>query len=194
LGPADVTPDSLRGVPRIGRGLVSRWRARVPARALRAALWLLGAAVGIASLEPAARADGVLHLGLTDILRVVAGWSFVASGLLAWAQRPHNRTCALMVGVGLLYLLPDAIAPLGAVGATLAVVTGVWWMGLFAVLLVGFPSGRVTARLDRFAVARMGSGEAARTAEDFREAAANIRGKMQHDEDGRRKVLRQAAH
>ena len=33
------------------------------------------------------------------------GWSFAGAGLVAWSRRPENRTGAMMVAVGLAYLL-----------------------------------------------------------------------------------------
>jgi signal transduction histidine kinase len=82
-------------------------------------------------------------------LSLVAAWSFIASGLVAWTRRPQNRTGPLMVLVGLTFLaglLNSAEQP--------AVHTlGAWvrplHLAVFMHLLLAFPSGRLDSRLAR---------------------------------------------
>jgi hypothetical protein len=36
------------------------------------------------------------------LLELFAGWSFLASGLVAWARRPENRVGVFMTAIGLI--------------------------------------------------------------------------------------------
>jgi signal transduction histidine kinase len=76
-------------------------------------------------------------------------WSFVATGLYAWAARPANRVGVLMVLLGFgwfLFTLDAANAPwLYTVG----LVTGGLWGGVFLHLGLSFPTGRLSTTLDR---------------------------------------------
>jgi signal transduction histidine kinase len=76
-------------------------------------------------------------------------WSFVATGLYAWAARPANRVGVLMVLLGFgwfLFTLDAANAPwLYTVG----LVTGGLWGGVFLHLGLSFPTGRLLTTLDR---------------------------------------------
>jgi signal transduction histidine kinase len=88
------------------------------------------------------------------VLDLVVGWSFMASGLVGWARRPENRVGALMVATGVLWLAP---ALLVRSAASVAFTFGVWilnaWAPALVLLLLGFPAGRLTGRLDRVLVA-----------------------------------------
>ena len=148
MGSVDLTPHAAGGVSP-GGSLLARLRPSGPV--VRGALWAIGLATGLASLAPGLR-DEVS--GLATILRLVVAWSFIASGLIAWARRPRNRVGPFMVGVGFLYVVPDLLATSGVDPlATLGVLGAVWWVALFAILLASFPAGRIASRVDRFAVA-----------------------------------------
>lgn len=88
--------------PHPGRVLGLRHRldadraAAAGVRWLRYALWPLGVAAGIASVSPTFSEQGLDRLDLSAALRVVAGWSFIASGLIGWTRRSGNRAGALM--------------------------------------------------------------------------------------------------
>src|SRR3954447_9782520 len=121
------------------RGRRSRrsW-ADLSMRRLRLVLWPAGAALGIA-------AESALY-GLGDprhwVPDLVAGWSLIACGLIAWSRRPESRTGAVM----------------SATGAT-------WFAGNFfsqalylhrgplVQLVLGYPSARTRGRVERAAVA-----------------------------------------
>jgi signal transduction histidine kinase len=81
------------------------------------------------------------------ILSLVAGWSFIGLGLVAWVRRPENRTGPLMVLVGITFLaglLHAAEQPaLHAIGAWVRPLH----LAVFTHLLLAFPSGRLDSRL-----------------------------------------------
>jgi signal transduction histidine kinase len=83
------------------------------------------------------------------------GWNFIGTGLYAWRRRPESRTGVLMVILGFawfLYTLDAANSPLVH---TFALVTGGLWGAVFLHLGLSFPTGRLTAAVDR-ALARAG--------------------------------------
>jgi signal transduction histidine kinase len=82
-------------------------------------------------------------------LCLLVGWSFIGCGLIAWRQRPGNRLGPVMVFIGFAWFatfLTDAHdAVLFTVGYA---VQSVYLVG-FGYLIVSFPSGRLTGRLER---------------------------------------------
>jgi signal transduction histidine kinase len=104
-----------------------------------------GAAVAWVSLASGHRDAKVVWA----IFAPVVGWSFVGTGLYAWRRRPQSRIGALMVLLGFawfLFTLDGADSPLVY---TFAFVAGGLWGGVFLHLGLSFPSGRLTAPLDR---------------------------------------------
>ena len=112
-------------------------------------LWPAGAAVGIA-------AEWILF-GWADprhwVPDLVTGWTLIACGLVAWSRRPESRSGALMAATGFSWFLGN-FAGSG--------IDSVDWLGAHALyvyrgplvhLLVTYPSGRLSSRLDRVAVA-----------------------------------------
>ena len=84
----------------------------------------------------------------TLALALTAGLSFVASGLIALWRRPDNRTGYLLALVGYLWFLAalpesnnDWVFTIGIALTSVA-------FGAFVHLLLAFPSGRLTGRLD----------------------------------------------
>jgi signal transduction histidine kinase len=82
-------------------------------------------------------------------LCLLVGWSFIGCGLVAWRQRRGNRLGPVMVFIGFAWFatfLTDAHdAVLFTVGYA---VQSVYLVG-FGYLIVSFPSGRLTGRLER---------------------------------------------
>jgi len=152
VGSAELVPDRSAPVPRVARGFSS---AVAGTRWLRPALWPVGIAIGIAAVAPTLAGHRAHGLDAATILTLVAGWSFMASGLVAWKRREENRVGVLMVGIGFLYIVPDALRE--SSGSMLLASSGLlaanWFLAAFAYLLVAFPSGRAGSRLDRFLVA-----------------------------------------
>ena len=113
------------------------------------AILLAGLATG-AGVELLLYLDGSLPQPPAVVLALLVGWSFIASGVVAWARRPDNRTGLLMVIVGFLWFL-------GLLG--FAEQRELHWSGdllgrplqvaVFAYLLLTFPNGRLETRAAR---------------------------------------------
>jgi signal transduction histidine kinase len=90
--------------------------------------------------------------GVSQIRIVVVGVvcaTFIATGLLAWARRPANRTGRVMVATGLFLLLDffqdgpiPVLAPIGLIGTTVSDV-------LLGYLILSFPFGTLRSKFDR---------------------------------------------
>jgi signal transduction histidine kinase len=120
-------------------------------RRARIALALVALAAGIAV------AFSVAHEGKTDVLDAVLGvaigWSFVASGLVAWARRPENVIGRVMVLAGLLRLLGEYCA--GSDQPVLFPIGHISHSGFYVALgyvLLAFPSGRLDDTLSRWII------------------------------------------
>src|SRR3954454_20517740 len=98
-------------------------------RGLTIAVAALACGVVVAAIELASD-----HHGAPVVWAVFApavGWSFVATGLYAWRQRPGNRVGALMVLLGFAWFLFTLDASAVALVYTPAVVFGGLWGGVF---------------------------------------------------------------
>src|SRR5262249_20932891 len=104
------------------------------------ALWLL-----LASSQ-------VEHPAITAPVTVLAAWSFVVAGLVAWTSRPDNRTGVLMVLTGFLLLAGSLADTTAAVPFTVGVLLQPWAEAVFAHLLLAFPQGRLHSRFERVLV------------------------------------------
>jgi signal transduction histidine kinase len=98
--------------------------------------------------------DSLAGHHVSAILSVLVGWSFMASGVIAWRRRPQNRLGRLMGVLGVLWitgqLLQDSHWPLlFTAGLWLA---DAWVVGLVA-FLVSFPEGRPASRTDLLLIA-----------------------------------------
>lgn len=86
-------------------------------------------------------ADLVLVLGI--------GWSFVATGLVAWQLRPHNAIGPAMIVVGFLRFAAavgwSQIPLLYSIGRSLTSA----YLAALAYVLLAFPSGRLVSRVER---------------------------------------------
>jgi signal transduction histidine kinase len=86
-------------------------------------------------------------------LPALFGVLYVATGLVAWARRPHNRIGTLLVAAGVAWIgwgLRAADVPvLAAVGLLCESLP----FAIVVHLLLAFPSGRLQGRLDRIVVA-----------------------------------------
>jgi hypothetical protein len=113
----------------------------------RLALGLAAVAIGggLTALLLAVARHGLSAAEL--LLSLLAGWSYIGSGLAAWARRPGNRTGPLMVLVGLVFLA----GLLSSAGEPAPHAFGAWvrplHLAVFTHLLLAFPSGRLDSRL-----------------------------------------------
>jgi signal transduction histidine kinase len=83
---------------------------------------------------------------------LVTGWTLIACGLVAWSRRPDSRSGALMAAAGFSWFLGNlattGVAPVDWIGAHALYI----YRGPLIHLLVTYPSGRLSSRLDRAAV------------------------------------------
>jgi signal transduction histidine kinase len=77
------------------------------------------------------------------------GWSFIGTGLYAWARFPESRIGVLMVLLGFAWFASTLEASDSPVVHTVSRITGALWGAVFLHLGVSFPSGRLTTRSDR---------------------------------------------
>jgi signal transduction histidine kinase len=117
------------------------------------ALALTGVAAGAAYLAAVVTSDHVDDRGLEAALGLLVGWSFVGTGLFAWWRRPDNRTGPLMAAVGFAWF----VAGLGDANDDLLHTVGIATDALFPAfaghLLLAFPTGRLSTRLERRVIA-----------------------------------------
>jgi signal transduction histidine kinase len=109
----------------------------------RAVLWTtavlaLGAGAVVAALVLTGYSDEAVPLAL---LGLVSGWSFVGSGLVAWARRPENRIGPMLILAGFTWFLAglqfsdiSAVFTAGALRENVFIVVVAW-------LLLAFPNG-----------------------------------------------------
>ena len=103
--------------------------------------------------------DDAADVTRVTIVNRAVGGSFIACGLVAWWRRPDNGTGPLMTLTGFLYLVPQLLAEAGSdLLYTLSELVANWWIVSFATLVLAFPSGRVTTRLDRALIAALAFG------------------------------------
>ena len=115
-------------------------------------LWVLGAAAELMVLVDLFR-SGEPVTAIAVVNRSVGG-SFIACGLIAWERRPDSRTGPLMTLTGFMFLAEAFLTAVGSdVAYTLGQWAGNWWTPPFAALVLGFPSGRLSSRIDRGIVA-----------------------------------------
>jgi signal transduction histidine kinase len=115
-------------------------------------LWLLGVAAEVAAFAFLFR--GADDVTAVDVINRAVGGSFIACGLIAWQRRPENRTGMLMTLVGFLYLAEPLLVEADSSNAyTLGQVVANWWAIPFAALVLSFPSGRISSRIDAAIVA-----------------------------------------
>ena len=84
-------------------------RLTLPRRTLIALAFASGAIAIVLAID-----DG---MPLQAVLFLLVGWSFVASGCVAWSRRPENHVGALMVVIGLIWFVSQSAAPLAGAAA-----------------------------------------------------------------------------
>jgi hypothetical protein len=112
-------------------------------------LALLGVLAGLAAFAAARHSVREDDPRIAAALALVVGWSFIASGLVAWRHRPGNRLGPVMVMIGFAWLasyLRDLHPPL--LFTTGVLLESAYLVG-FIYLILSFPSGRLTSRIDR---------------------------------------------
>jgi signal transduction histidine kinase len=101
---------------------------------------------------PAVRSGGLSALDTTAVLSVLVPWSFVASGIVAWDRRPENRVGALLIILGFWWIAGGLMGPPTTSSSLVNSVGIVWrlaWIVGFVLLLLSFPSGRLSTLADK---------------------------------------------
>ena len=122
---------------------------------LRLTIGVLGSILAISAealslQEGQTPSAGLLHLAI--------GLTYLYGGLAIWGHEPANRTGALMTAVGLTWFIPpfahSDIPVVNEIGLALEDTATV----LLLALVLAYPSGRLTSRVDRAAVAILAVG------------------------------------
>jgi len=111
---------------------------------------------GVGNLVVSLRSDVEPPFFFTPYLGLLVGWSFIASGLIAWsrrADRPERRIGVLMVAVGFAWFAAGLTRVELSGVATLGSALSGLWTALAIYLLLVFPDGRLRTRLDRLIAA-----------------------------------------
>jgi signal transduction histidine kinase len=111
------------------------------------ALAALAAGIGAAWIELTSKI--VDDNGPTAVIALLVGWSYVACGLIAWRQRPTNPLGPVMLFIGFAWFATALGAWQRAVPFTVGFVFQNVYVAGFVFLILSFPSGRLTSRLDR---------------------------------------------
>lgn len=102
------------------------------------------------------RHGGLDAVDTTGVLSVLVAWSLLASGFVAWERRPHNRIGHALIGLGIWWTARHLLGPpttASSLASTIGIVVRLTWTFGFVALLVSFPLGRSTARVDRLLAA-----------------------------------------
>jgi signal transduction histidine kinase len=118
-------------------------------------LWPITLAPARLPLVPAALAAGIgaaaLMAGAPDdppggaeiAVSLLVGWSFVASGLIAWERRPENPTGKVMVATGFAWFAHELVWATDALPWTLGQLLESTYIFGAGFLLLSFPEGRL---------------------------------------------------
>lgn len=126
---------------------------------MRAKLWvvaLAGVIAGVGAVWLAAHQPADRPTEPDALLTVVVGASLLGSGIASWRARPENRLGPVMVLTGFAWFagqLSEASAPW--VYTFGSAVQYTWAVGIIY-LLLSFPSGRLSGRLDRWLMIGVG--------------------------------------
>jgi signal transduction histidine kinase len=106
----------------------------------------------LASLSGVAAAVAAVDDGLPvqSVLFLLVGWSFVASGWVAWTRRPENHLGVLMLVIGLVWFLSQLLRRwMEPVPLTIGIWLSDLWLLPLAYLLAAFPLGRLSTPVEK---------------------------------------------
>jgi signal transduction histidine kinase len=112
-------------------------------------LWPAAAAVGLAA-ERSLYGFGHRADWMPDLL---TGWCLIGCGLVAWSRRPESLSGALMTATGFAWFTPNFVTSNVAVLAWLSAHALYLHRGPLVQLVLTYPRGQATQRLERAAVA-----------------------------------------
>jgi signal transduction histidine kinase/PAS domain-containing protein len=112
-------------------------------------VWTLGLFAAAAAITSVLTSDHTTGEVPTIALAAPTGLAFIASGIVARARRPRNGTGILLILVGFAWFLAALPTAEQSLLFTLGLVFNGLFIGFLAHLLLAFPSGQLTSRLDR---------------------------------------------
>jgi signal transduction histidine kinase len=124
-------------------------------RAVRLLILCAGGALSAAMIV------GAIHRGLLPPVQAIVGYGAafftIAIGLLVWEVRPESRTGILVTAIPFAYMLNDlkVVFKSSQLGATVGLGATYLVAPLIAQVVLGYPSGRLSSRLDRICVAAL---------------------------------------
>jgi signal transduction histidine kinase len=123
-------------------------------RAVRVFVWASGAALCagmVLALGPVDQPEIVKHRALINFTLLFVGLTI---GVIVWDRRPDNRIGILLTAFALVSILPDArhVFWNQALPVTVGFATIELFAPVFVHLILAYPTGRLTTRLDRFFV------------------------------------------
>jgi signal transduction histidine kinase len=132
---------------------------------MRPRLWPITLAPARVALVPAALAAGIGAAavmagaphdppgGAQIAVSLLVGWSFVASGLIAWERRPENVTGKVMVATGFAWFAHELVWSTAALPWTLGQLLESTYLLGVGFLIVSFPDGRLHTAAERWVMA-----------------------------------------
>jgi signal transduction histidine kinase len=118
-------------------------------RAVIVVLAVLGAVLGVLAYEVQVN-DLLVTTTNRSIATVVAAWSFLVAGIIAWRRRPDNRLGPLMIAAAFALLCRQLRYSHDPAVFTIFFLFGELGYALVAHVALAYPSGRVTDRLERW--------------------------------------------
>jgi signal transduction histidine kinase len=104
---------------------------------------------GLADLALILTSDFIPMREAWAVFGLLIGWSFIGTGLFAWARRPDNRVGALMAGTGFAWLLAGVGLSDYPLLFTLGNLLGSLYVAVAVHLLLAFPDGNLDTRGER---------------------------------------------
>ena len=124
---------------------MTAWRAR-------AALWVVGAALGAASATSRSRSATTVNHGFIAFALIIGG-SFIATGLVALARRPENRFGLLLYAVGIAWFVGTLATSDNAYVFSFAQVFSTVYYAVLVHAILAYPRGRLESRAAQVIVA-----------------------------------------
>jgi signal transduction histidine kinase len=111
----------------------------------------LAAGIGAAAVMAGAADDPAG--GAEIAVSLLVGWSFVASGLIAWERRPDNVTGKVMVATGFAWFAHELLRSTTALPWTVGQLLEATYLLGVGFLIVSFPDGRLHTAAERWVIA-----------------------------------------
>jgi PAS domain S-box-containing protein len=120
--------------------------SRFPRR-LWLALWPAALVVGLVAGAITATSEQDPG-GAATAAAVLVGWAFIAAGLIIWRREPANRIGKLLTATGFTWALASLVTADHSIPFSIGLATFAVAYGFLFHVLLAYPSGKVTSRLD----------------------------------------------